>query len=79
MNITEHIIHIANIDCASCHSQSVVSYDSCHFETEVNEHVNRFYGRSPRHGFVYLVNGADATKRLKKFYARGAPRCTLPC
>ncbi len=58
-NVTEHLIHMANIDCAACHSQSVVSCDSCHFETEVEEHVKRFYGPPPRHGFVYLVNGAD--------------------
>lgn len=58
-SVTEHLIHMANIDCAACHSQSVVSCDNCHFETEVNEHFKRFYGPPPRHGFVYLVNGAD--------------------
>jgi len=58
-SVTEHLIHMANIDCAACHSQSVVSCDSCHFETEIQQDFKRFYGPPPRHGFVYLVNGAD--------------------
>ncbi len=57
--VTEHLIHMANIDCEACHSQSVLSCDSCHFETEIAQDFKRFYGPPPRHGFVYLVNGAD--------------------
>ena len=48
---------MANIDCAACHAQSLLSCDSCHFETEIDLHFKRFYGPPPRHGFVYLVNG----------------------
>ena len=57
--VTEHAMHLANIDCAACHVQSVVSCDSCHFETQIEQHFKRFYGPPPRHGYVYLVNGDD--------------------
>lgn len=62
-SVLEHQMHLVTfpdtLRCEACHVQSVVSCDSCHFETELQEHFKRFYGPPPRHGYVYLLNGDD--------------------
>ncbi|MEX1366009.1 MAG: hypothetical protein AB1Z98_22975 [Nannocystaceae bacterium] len=51
-----HNLHITDVDCASCHTQSVIACNNCHFETELEADMKRFYGPPPFNGFSLLVN-----------------------
>jgi hypothetical protein len=53
-NNMSHNIHDESLDCASCHTQSVLACNNCHFESEVAG-ARRFYG-PPTTGFTMLVN-----------------------
>lgn len=57
-----HARHMDDLDCAACHVKTVVSCYNCHFETEVEAHKKRFYGKPPIFGFVMLVNGEKSGK-----------------
>jgi len=35
--ITEHVVHSADLDCSTCHMQSVVTCYNCHFDNEAIE------------------------------------------
>jgi Cys-rich repeat protein len=52
--ITEHATHAANIDCAACHMQSVMSCYNCHFDTQLAGAGKRAFGQ--RKDFLFLVN-----------------------
>lgn len=51
-----HNLHMGDLDCASCHTQSVLACNNCHFETELEANTKRFYGPPPFTGFSLLVN-----------------------
>jgi hypothetical protein len=53
---TAHDIHLESVDCAACHAKTVVTCYNCHFETEVEADMKRFYGPPPMNGFAMLVN-----------------------
>ncbi len=42
---TSHTIHAATVDCAACHTQSVVTCYNCHFETELQLDQKNAYGQ----------------------------------
>jgi hypothetical protein len=51
---SEHQMHLSDIDCSACHTQSVISCYNCHFESEIDYDVKLPYG-----GFkdwTFLVN-----------------------
>lgn len=50
-----HQRHLDTLDCSACHAQTVVSCDSCHFDSEVVE-KKRFYRQIPQSGFKFLMN-----------------------
>jgi hypothetical protein len=59
MMVAEHSRHAGaagELDCASCHVETVSTCFSCHFETEIEEDQKRFFGPPPLHGFVFLAN-----------------------
>lgn len=60
-NNMSHNIHDQTLDCASCHTQSVVACNNCHFETEVQGFGKRHTG--PLTGFTMLVN-REATGKV---------------
>jgi hypothetical protein len=49
-----HAVHLAQVDCAACHMQSVVSCYNCHFETVVATGVRKAYGQFKN--WLFLVN-----------------------
>lgn len=51
-----HDIHGREFNCSSCHMQSVVACNNCHFETEVAGFGKRFFGPPPLNGFILLMN-----------------------
>ena len=56
---TSHAIHEGKLDCNTCHAQTIVACYNCHFETEVEGHMKRFYGPPPINGFALLLNRDD--------------------
>ena len=79
---TAHALHMNEVDCAACHSQTIVACNNCHFETEVQAHQKRFYGPPPALGFVMLARRPGGGKvttasfqslvyQGKSFYAIG--------
>ncbi len=59
-SIPEHDQHAdgpsADLDCNTCHVQTVATCYSCHFDTEVEANTKRYFGPPPLSGFVFLVN-----------------------
>ncbi|MEA3278961.1 MAG: hypothetical protein U9Q81_27445 [Pseudomonadota bacterium] len=51
-----HWRHLETVDCAACHAESVISCDSCHFDTEVAGAGKRYYRQIPQTGFKLLLN-----------------------
>ncbi len=51
-----HDIHGDTVHCSACHVKSVSSCYNCHFETEVQKDVKRFFAQTPRTGFKMLLN-----------------------
>ena len=47
--------HTASVDCSACHVQSVITCNSCHFESELAG-VKRWYVQTPSQGFKFLGN-----------------------
>jgi hypothetical protein len=55
-----HTTHMANIDCTACHTQSVVTCNNCHFETEVEAHKKVAYGQFKNWKFLLNRDGKVA-------------------
>lgn len=57
---SEHNLHLASIDCSTCHMQTVVTCHNCHFETEIAQGVKKFFGPPPFPGpggsWLFMVN-----------------------
>ena len=60
-----HDIHMANVDCSACHTQSVISCYNCHFQTMVEQGEKKFFG-PPRTGFKFLIK-RDGKVRTASF------------
>ena len=52
--VTEHATHAANIDCSTCHMQSVISCYNCHFDTQLAGAGKRAFTKNK--DFIFLVN-----------------------
>jgi hypothetical protein len=57
-----HDIHLQQLDCQACHVKTVMSCNSCHFETKAESDNDRYYGTAPQHDFVMLVNSQKTGK-----------------
>ena len=55
--VAEHTTHLANIDCSTCHMQSVISCYNCHFDTQLAGAGKRAFAK--RKDFIFLVNRGD--------------------
>ena len=54
VTVPEHATHAANIDCSSCHMQSVITCYNCHFDTQLAGAGKRAF--SQRKDYMLLVN-----------------------
>jgi hypothetical protein len=52
-----HSTHGGNIDCSACHTQSVVTCNNCHFETEVEVKKKIAYGQFKNWKFLLNRDG----------------------
>jgi hypothetical protein len=43
--VTEHTVHTADIDCSTCHMQSVVTCYNCHFDNEAIDDGTVYHGK----------------------------------
>jgi hypothetical protein len=59
---TEHSTHLDYLECNACHSKTVITCYNCHFETEVEADMKRYYGKPPMFGFALLVNDPQTGK-----------------
>ncbi len=59
---TEHTTHADYVECNACHSKTVITCYNCHFETEVDADMKRYYGKPPMFGFALLVNDTETGK-----------------
>jgi len=57
-----HDTHLGLLDCSACHVKTVMTCNSCHFETKVQANMDRYYGESPQHEFILLVNSEKKGK-----------------
>jgi hypothetical protein len=48
-------IHGGAVACASCHAQSTVTCNNCHFEAQV-ENTGKFFLKPPAHNWMWLGN-----------------------
>jgi hypothetical protein len=63
-----HNLHKDDVYCTACHTQTVSTCYSCHFETEVEGHQKRFYNQAPMGGFVMLVRRSQDGKVVTASY-----------
>jgi hypothetical protein len=61
MTIPEHDQHMDNIDCSTCHMQSVIACYNCHIESLVESHAKKAAGAA--NGFMLLLN-RDADEKI---------------
>ncbi len=47
--------HSGDVACASCHAQSTVTCNNCHFEAQVNN-TGKFFLKPPAHNWMWLGN-----------------------
>jgi len=47
--------HSGDVACASCHAQSIVTCNNCHFEAQV-ENTGKFFLTPPAHNWMWLGN-----------------------
>jgi len=47
--------HSGDVACASCHAQSIVTCNNCHFEAQVNN-TGKFFLKPPAHNWMWLGN-----------------------
>lgn len=50
----EHEMHLGDIDCTACHSESMISCVNCHFQSEIDYGVKLAY--EPRKDWTFLMN-----------------------
>jgi hypothetical protein len=54
---TYHAIHRLTVDCAACHTQSIITCHNCHWETFEATNVRKAYGQVKNWSFLLNRNG----------------------
>lgn len=55
-----HTVHGSNMECAACHTQSVIACHNCHWETFEEKNVRKAYGQFKNWRFLLNRNGKVA-------------------
>lgn len=59
--IDAHTLHDKTLDCSTCHAQSVITCNDCHFDSQVEGGVRRYYAPAAS-GLTFLVRREGSDK-----------------